>query len=272
MSGLGTRIATALILVSVFLSLLWIPILAPLFYAFVLVLAGVGLVEFVALVRHNDSVNIKHLLIFGFTIFCYQYDGTLAELNALTVAASILTVFLLIITSNATITSLLGTVGGFVYVMWTASHVNLLFGIPDVGRGLVMAMVVAVAVTDVGAYFVGKSIGAHKLAPVVSPNKTWEGAIGGFVVAGIGMAVLWQLRSSLEWTSYPDWSLWIYVGVGAVLSVAGQVGDLFQSALKRDAGVKDSGNIFPGHGGILDRCDGFLFAAPVLYYFVEFLG
>ena len=95
-------------------------------------------------------------------------------------------------------------------------------------------------------------------------------AVCGFVVAGIGMAVVWQLKQSLDWTTYPDWTLGKYVAIGALLSIASQVGDLTQSALKRDAGVKDSGNIFPGHGGVLDRCDGFLFAAPVFYYLLLF--
>ena len=83
----------------------------------------------------------------------------------------------------------------------------------------------------------------HKLAPIVSPNKTWEGSIGGFVFTGIGMAVLWKLRESQEWYSYPDWSVLKYFLTGAVLSIASQVGDLTESAMKRDADVKDSGSI-----------------------------
>lgn len=266
MTGLLKRVVTALVLVGVFLTLLWIPALAIGFYGFVLLMAGIGLSEYVGLLKHKKIENLTNPLVLGFLIMAIASGRSVELLNASTLVAAIIGVFLLIIKSNASVASLCGLVIGFVYIPWTALHVNLLYDIPAAGPGLVTAMAVAVALTDVGAYFVGKSIGAHKLAPVVSPNKTWEGAIGGFVVAGLGMAVLHQLVHAFEWQSYPAWSIVEYIAVGAVLSIASQIGDLAQSALKRDAGVKDSGNIFPGHGGVLDRFDGFLFAAPVLYY------
>ena len=268
MSGLLKRIATGLTLVAVFLTLLWVPALAWGFHGFVLLMAGIGLSEYVGLLekRKIDSIRVPSLI--AFVLMATFRGDTIAQMNGATLAMVIFGVFLLIISSSPSIPSLTGYVAGIVYVPWTALHVSILFEIPELGRGLVLAMVVAVALTDVGAYFVGKGIGRHKLAPVVSPNKTWEGAIGGFVVAGIGMAVLWQLIQTLEWQSFPTWSVVKYVVIGAVLSIASQIGDLAQSALKRDAGVKDSGSIFPGHGGVLDRFDGFLFAAPVLYYIV----
>ena len=138
--------------------------------------------------------------------------------------------------------------------------------LPGEGPGIVTALFVSVILTDTAAYFGGRALGRHKLAPVVSPNKTWEGAVSGFVFAVLGMCVLYVLRDRYSWTALPEWSLFKYAIAGALLSVASQVGDLVESSLKRDAGVKDSGVFFPGHGGVLDRCDGFLFAAPVLYY------
>lgn len=266
MTGLLKRIVTALILVGVFLTLLWVPALALGFYIFVVLMAAIGFHEYIGLLKHKNINNLEFPAAVGFVLLTALHDDTVLRLNAATLAVSILGAFILIVRSNASINSLLGLIIGFIYVPWTALHVYLLYEFPVAGRGLVLAMAVAVALTDVGAYFVGKSIGAHKLAPVVSPNKTWEGAIGGFVVAGIGMAVLYWLVQTLEWVSFPNWTVGEYIIVGAILSIASQIGDLTQSALKRDAGVKDSGNLFPGHGGVLDRFDGFLFAAPVLYY------
>lgn len=117
---------------------------------------------------------------------------------------------------------------------------------------------------DSGAYYIGKTWGRHKLAPRVSPNKTWEGSIAG-TAAGLLAAAVW---------SY--WRLgavdgWILLVAGLV-SIAAQIGDLVESLLKRGAGVKDSGQILPGHGGMLDRMDALLFAAPVMWLGVELLG
>ena len=159
-----------------------------------------------------------------------------------------------------------GFIFGLVYVAWFPAHLLLLHAEGNIGAGLVILLIVSVALTDIGAYFTGKSIGRHKMAPIVSPNKTWEGAIGGFAFTLAGMAVLFVLRNGQDWATFPDWPFAHYLILGAVLSIAGQVGDLTESALKRDSGIKDSGTLLPGHGGVLDRCDGFLFAALALYY------
>jgi phosphatidate cytidylyltransferase len=111
-------------------------------------------------------------------------------------------------------------------------------------------------------------LGKHKMAPKVSPNKTWEGAAAGLIGAVAGASALWALRIYGDLDALPNWPLWRYMHAGALVSIVAQIGDLTESCLKRDAGVKDSGNFFPGHGGVLDRTDGFLFAAPVLYYLV----
>jgi phosphatidate cytidylyltransferase len=117
---------------------------------------------------------------------------------------------------------------------------------------------------DSGAYYIGKAWGRHKLAPRVSPNKTWEGAIAS-IASGLLAAAVW---------SY--WRLGAVDGrillLAGLVSIAGQIGDLVESLLKRGAGVKDSGAILPGHGGMLDRMDALLFAAPVMWLGVELLG
>ena len=113
--------------------------------------------------------------------------------------------------------------------------------------------------TDTAAYFVGRAFGSRKLAPNVSPNKTWEGAIGGFlgaVVCGVGLEAMLGLNADL-----PTVAL-----MSAVLGITGQLGDLYASRLKRLAGVKDSGRLFPGHGGMLDRMDSLMWNVVVLYH------
>jgi phosphatidate cytidylyltransferase len=114
---------------------------------------------------------------------------------------------------------------------------------------------------DSAAYYTGRSLGRHKLAPVVSPNKTWEGTIGGFVgataIGAVGGAVL-----------LPELGPWRGAAAGALASSAGQVGDLVESLWKRGAGMKDSGVFLPGHGGFYDRVDSLLYAGPVLAAFI----
>lgn len=122
---------------------------------------------------------------------------------------------------------------------------------------LLYAMLI-VWLTDSGAYMIGKRFGKHKLAPRVSPNKTWEGSIGGTVAATIILAIyLWFFPVGYSWITMVILTL--------ILSIFGQFGDLVESALKRFYGVKDSGKILPGHGGILDRFDSMLLVMPMLH-------
>jgi len=111
---------------------------------------------------------------------------------------------------------------------------------------------------DIGAYYVGRSLGRHKLAPRVSPKKTWEGAAGS-IVASVLLAGGYLLRF------VPEVGVVSIIGISLAANVAGQIGDLAESAIKRGAGVKDSGTLLPGHGGFLDRVDSTLFALPVVY-------
>ena len=116
---------------------------------------------------------------------------------------------------------------------------------------------------DAGAYYIGRAFGKRKLAPKISPGKTWEGAVGG-VVAALAMGALahyWFFRElPLKWT----------LPLALTMCVVGIFGDLVESALKRSASAKDAANILPGHGGLLDRLDSLLFNAPLIYYFAVF--
>lgn len=142
-------------------------------------------------------------------------------------------------------------------------HVELPGSAVTVSAGLCWLAVLMLAVwgMDTAAYAVGKAAGRHKLCPKISPGKTVEGAIGGLLAAVALTAGLGH------WLSLP---LAHGLILGASIGVAGQVGDLFQSLLKRRAGVKDSGSLLPGHGGVLDRFDSLLFAAPLAYFYLSF--
>lgn len=137
-----------------------------------------------------------------------------------------------------------------------------LSSLPPVEEGTSrIALLLAVVISsDVFAYFVGHAIGRHKLAPQVSPGKTVEGAIGGLVGAAIASAVI---ATQL----FKGQSVGLVVTIGVLVAIAGIVGDLLESLFKRYVGAKDSGTLFPGHGGALDRMDAFILAAPLLYAF-----
>lgn len=116
--------------------------------------------------------------------------------------------------------------------------------------------------SDTGAYYTGRALGRHKLAPGISPGKTWEGAVGGFLASLLfaALAHFWFFR---------ELPLAVALGLAAVMNVLGVVGDLTESALKRGAKAKDAAQILPGHGGLLDRLDSLLFNAPLIYYFAR---
>ncbi|BDU70788.1 phosphatidate cytidylyltransferase [Geothrix oryzae] len=138
--------------------------------------------------------------------------------------------------------------------------------LPKTGSRLILALFIITWFGDTAAYFVGSYFGRRKLAPKVSPKKSWEGAFGNLGGNLLG-AFLMQA------TVCPEWSLVDVVSLGLLLGIAGQLGDLVESTWKRSAGVKDScvGVSIPGHGGILDRVDSLVFAAPVLYAYVHFV-
>lgn len=127
-------------------------------------------------------------------------------------------------------------------------------------------------ITDSGAYFVGKTMGKHKLAPNLSPKKTAEGSLGGIITCILAsLLYVWILDFFFSY-SILESSNYIFIAVTALtVSIVSQFGDLALSAIKRDFGIKDYGNILPGHGGILDRFDSVLFAAPVVYFILYFM-
>lgn len=128
-------------------------------------------------------------------------------------------------------------------------------------------VILAVVLADSGAYFTGRFLGKHKLAPVISPKKTWEGLAGGIVFSLIG-SIIFAL--ALRLSTIHQFVILMILGVLIVFCAL--FGDLFESMLKREAGIKDSGNILPGHGGILDRLDSLFIALPLFVFFAQVLG
>ena len=169
------------------------------------------------------------------------------------------------------------TLAGALYVSWLLGHFILLraidspigpsvftrLGIPPApGVGWIFVVLAVTWVQDTAAYFAGKHFGRHKMAPLLSPKKTWEGAVGGLfgsVAGAVGFVLLLGLPLSMPQT----------VILGLVGGVVGPLGDLAESMIKRQVGLKDAGNLIPGHGGILDRADSLLFTGPVLYYLIK---
>jgi phosphatidate cytidylyltransferase len=152
------------------------------------------------------------------------------------------------------------TVLGAAWVGLGLAHVLLLRAIPPAkdGRLAIFAVLLAVFASDAVAYFVGRLIGRHRLAPTISPGKTWEGLAAGTVVAVLVPFFAFYNSDFLD--------VWRSLVLGGVIAVAAPLGDLFESAVKRDLDVKDSGRLLAGHGGMLDRLDSHLFAAVASYY------
>ncbi|MEN8200712.1 MAG: phosphatidate cytidylyltransferase [Thermodesulfobacteriota bacterium] len=153
---------------------------------------------------------------------------------------------------------------GIVWIGLLGAHLLLIRQLPE-GNHWILILTGITAGSDSGAYFAGRAFGRHKLSPLISPNKTREGAVGG-IIAGMAAA---SLLAVLLLPSVP----WLFLLVSAILlGVMGICGDLVESVVKRATGTKDSGTILGGHGGILDRADSILFAAPPLYYLLLLFG
>jgi phosphatidate cytidylyltransferase len=149
---------------------------------------------------------------------------------------------------------------GLVVIVIPFSAVVRLNGVEFLGRQLLLFTLVVVWIGDSAAYFAGHAFGRLKMSPNLSPNKTWEGAGANLLGALLVAAVF------AYWMKFP---LAHMLAMAALGSVAGQVGDVFESAFKRSAGVKDSGTLLPGHGGVLDRIDALILAAPAVWYYFQ---
>ena len=155
------------------------------------------------------------------------------------------------------------TIVGALYAGWMLSYWLNLRGLED-GRDWVYLAMLTTFANDTGAYFIGRARGKHKLAPAISPAKTWEGAIGGLGSAILAAIVVAAILSLISPFALKHWQI---ILLGFLVSLFAQLGDLVESLLKRNMEVKESGTLLPGHGGILDRFDSLIFVGAVVYYY-----
>ncbi len=249
-----------------------------LYLLFFLALIVVGQVEYQKLLESKNLPNEKILgiissLLLGLTAYFGYYYFTFCFT---VVVLIILIVDLRKGDFSQIVTNIGATLFGVIYLGWLLGHGVLLRnidnyeniriyatnnqGLSDLGFFLVVFAVACTFLNDTGAFYTGKLIGRHKLAPKISPGKTIEGSIGGIVVCIItGLIVNFLFGNPLS----SDWT----VAFALLVSIAAILGDLVESSIKRGAGIKDSGDIVPGHGGVLDRFDSLIFVFPVSYYF-----
>ena len=146
-------------------------------------------------------------------------------------------------------------------LLWICVH-GLLYLHQVHGGPMLLFLLSLVAVADIGAYFSGRRFGRHKLAPAISPSKTWEGVVGGLLASLVWIGIVCGLSEPMTEEGFPMPLIWVFAA-GVMTAAMSIVGDLLESVIKREAGVKDSGTLLPGHGGVLDRIDGVIAASPV---------
>ena len=277
------RLITAAIALPVLIASIIFPPLKILFVLIAVAALVVALYEFWFLARR---VGAKPDIVVGYgaaaaliVLFIFNWLELLYLVVPLFVAAALAAEMLRGAPFDKMILSVGSTVLGVLYVAFLGAHLlGVRMGFPEVYAAPETFLVAGAYVSktlsthllaffflvlmgsDTGAYYAGRAFGKHKLAPNVSPGKTWEGAAGGMAASLVAAALA-------HYWFFPELQLGVALGLAAVMNVLGVVGDLTESALKRGAKAKDAAQILPGHGGFLDRLDSLLFNAPLIYYF-----
>jgi phosphatidate cytidylyltransferase len=282
---MNSRLLTALIALPILILSIVLPYFLPDYSAanwlFLLIAAlafGAGLFEFFTLTKKLELKADASIAYLGaaafFVAFFFDAPAKAPDFLILTVvlfliAALITQTFRFQKDFSKMLTGIGVTVFGVLYVAFLGGFiVSMRVGfentlVPFLSTKLLAFFFFVVMGADVGAYYVGKNFGKHKLIPKVSPNKTWEGVIGGLVLSSIFAAL------ASAWF-FPELSYKLSIPLAVVMSLIGVFGDLAESAMKRGSDAKDAASILPGHGGLLDRLDSLLFNAPILYYFARF--
>ncbi len=250
LSNLQTRILSAVVLIAIVLPITWYG--GPAFRVFCSVIGAAILYEWLRMSAgvardHKIILGLMLAVVLGLLVFAAPALYVLSALAIAVVAATVLAR----VRGAGTEAAI-----GLTYAGISAVALALLRNDDRQGLWAILFLFAVVWATDICAYFVGRAVGGPKLAPAISPGKTWSGAIGG-TVGGIvaGMAVAWYV-------GFADFATAL---VCLILSVVGQIGDLFESSVKRRHGAKDSSNLIPGHGGVMDRVDALVAAAFAFY-------
>lgn len=264
------RVLTAVVLVPVLIAIIgYAP--RPWFLLLVTVATVLALEEFFSLAAHS-GIEVFHLVGHGSSLLllaAFYGSATRPWLALIVLAGSCVLFFVLGLRRGGRFVTLLsGVAATMLGLLYVSVALGLLLVIQQgptpfgPGKQWVFFLLLAVWFGDTGAYYVGRSLGKRPLAPQISPKKTWEGASGGLLGS-----VLAAVVSKHFLLPQVPWGQLIWLSL--LLGVVSQLGDLSESALKRGAGVKDSSRLLPGHGGMLDRIDGVLFASPVLFAYLH---
>jgi phosphatidate cytidylyltransferase len=271
MGALSKRILVALIAIPILLFLTFWNVILPFK---LLVTAGLilALVEYLQLayedkIKPQRTEGILSLLIILLPLIS-------KSLFSWTEGAGMLAVLLILnlafLWSQRTVKRMVVTVSvtffGVAYFGFFGGYFFHLRDLPQ-GAWLLLWLYISTWAYDTGGYFAGSLWGKHRLAPQVSPNKSWEGCAGGFALSLIGLYLLWEFMPAYS----QIFNLMDVVILAVLLSFFGQIGDLVESIMKRSLSAKDSGSFFPGHGGVFDRIDSLLFNAPVLYFYLTLI-
>ena len=242
------------------------------FYIFFLTVLILGLKEFYQLVEKKEIKPQKSLgFVMSIGLYVSSYLLHINEkMSYITINLVLTLTFLLFAielfrSKETSLVNIGSTILGVIYVALPLSLLTFLaFDTNNqYSYHLILSLFILVWLSDVGGYFAGVNFGKHKLLERISPNKTWEGVAGGLVLCILGAYILSQLL--------PTMNIYLWLLLGVLVCVSSVVGDLIESMLKRSANIKDSGNILPGHGGILDRFDSILFVIPIVYIFKFFI-
>ena len=267
------RVLTAVVLIPVVLVLVFLP---PswqwLFTAATAFVAALAAWEYLTLAQQKGSNPLRIAVVIAIlALFAawFEWPDQLASIVGI-----LSLVLLLVCTFSSPIARVLPDASNAVFCLFYTGFT--LLSLPALraqnnGPSLIVLLLCAVWVGDTAALYIGRPFGRHKLAPTLSPQKTWEGSIASVIGSLLAAGLLLEIASYLvRWNSvklsYADEAWWYWLILAVIINIAAQVGDLAESALKRSAGVKDSGTMLPGHGGILDRVDALLLAAPALWY------
>lgn len=243
------------------------------FLSFVLIIAGISFYEFAVMAKKKDAnVIVYPGIIAVIFLIINQYRFFLSQFNLLIAAFLFLLVIELFRNYGSAILNLGTTLLGIFYFgLFGSSLIGIREFYPNIdglyknGGLLIISIFASIWICDSAAFFGGTALGKHKLFPRVSPKKSWEGAVFGFVFAIIAMIIAKYIL--IDFLSLKD-----SIAIGFITGSFGQIGDLAESLLKRDAGVKDSSGLIPGHGGIFDRFDSLLFSAPLIYLYLIYLA
>ena len=269
-----TRIITAIVALCLFLPFLYFSDTLA-FLVLIQLLAFVSTYEILRCVGLDKRAGVSipcYLVSIIVPYFCRYYENLVGGSMAFFFLIFFVMAFYLLSAGvfyrgKVDITSIGTLIAMEFYVVFAVSSIVLLRDIPF-GKYVYLLVFISSWVTDTGAYFVGKTLGRHKLIPEVSPKKTVEGAIGGFVIGVIGLVAYGAVIGATT-NAVPQY---LYLAVaGGVMSLVSMLGDLIASLLKRHFGIKDYGWILPGHGGVLDRFDSVFATAPFLFFLYYFI-